>query len=280
MTGTEPDLRSIVDDAHERVPRTLRAVIDGAARHQTPILAAGLAFLGLLSFSPAVGVGLGVLRLLAPDHLVNALVDVLQRAFPATLGLADLLEQMQDRAGRYAGLGLLVLLWPATSLASGWRRALDAVAERETPPAVRGLVGRAKGLAVGLVLLTAMLALVAAVVAVSALLGRREVLIVVIAVVAVAAQFGFALLVYRFLPADAAPWSALWRGAAWSTAGVAVVTAALGLALSAADALSGHYPPALSTAVVVGLWLYGGNVSLLLGAELNTARARRQPVPS
>lgn len=44
-----------------------------------------------------------------------------------------------------------VLLWPATTLASGWRRALDAVGDQETPPVIRGLVGRVKGLGVGLV---------------------------------------------------------------------------------------------------------------------------------
>lgn len=65
-------------------------------------------------------------------------------------------------------------------------------------------------------------------------------------------------------------------GAAWSTLGVAVVTVALALALTVADQLAQQYPPALSTAVVLGLWLYGANLSLLLGAELNTARQTRR----
>jgi hypothetical protein len=30
-----------------------------------------------------------------------------------------------------------------------------------------------------------------------------------------------------------------------------------------------RYPPALSTALVLGLWLYAANVCLLLGDELN-----------
>lgn len=254
------------------VPARLRAVVEEAARHQTPVLAAGLAFFGLLSLSPAVGVGLGVVRLMAPDQLVTSMVEALQNSFPETLGLSGLLEQMQDRAARYAGVGLLVLLWPATTLASGWRRALDAVDERETPPAVRGLVGRAKGVAVGLALLTGMLALVAAMVTSTALLGQRGVLIAAVAVAAVGLQFVFSLLVYRFLPAESPPWRALWPGAAWSTLGVVGVTAALAVALTVAGQLSNHYPPALSTAVVLGLWLYGANLSLLLGAELNNVR--------
>lgn len=261
-----------VADVGERLPPVLRAVIDGAARHQTPVLAGGLAFFGLLSLSPAVGVGLGLLRILAPDHVVSSLVDTLQGSFPETLGLSSLLEQMQDRAARYAGVGLIVLLWPATTLASGWRRALDAVCEHETVPGVRGLAGRLKGLTVGLGLLGGMLSLVAAMVAGTALVGQRTAVLAGIAVAAVALQFGFSLVVYRVLPQESAPWGRLWPGAAWSTLGVGLVTVGLALALTAADQLAEQYPPALSTAVVLGLWLYGANLSLLLGAELNTAR--------
>lgn len=255
-----------------RVPEGLRTVIEGAARHQTTVLAGGLAFFGLLSLSPAVGVGLGLLRLLAPDALVSTLVDTLKNSFPDTLGLANLLEQMEDRAGRYAGVALLVLLWPATTLASGWRRALDAVCEQETTPGVRGLIGRLKGVAVGLGLLGGMLVLVAAMVATTAMAGQRGPAIAAIVVAAVTLQFGVSLLIYRFLPRASLPWSRLWRGAAWSTLGVFLVTVALALALTIAEQFAEQYPPALSTAVVLGLWLYGANLSLLLGAELNTAR--------
>lgn len=260
------------------LPEGVRAVIEGAARHQTTVLAGGLAFFGLLSISPAVGVGLGLLRMLAPDALVGTLVDTLQDSFPETLGLGGLLEQMEDRAGRYAGIGLLVLLWPATTMASGWRRALEAVYEQETTPAVRGLVGRVKGLAVGFGLLAGMLALVAAMVAATTMAGQRGAAVAAIVAAAVALQFGFALLVYRFLPGESAPWSRLWPGAAWSTLGVGVVTVGLALALTVAGQFAERYPPALSTAVVLGLWLYGANLSLLLGAEWNTARrVRRSP---
>ena len=274
MAGTEhaQTVLGRAGDVAGHLPGRLGGLVEAAARHQTPVLAAGLAFFGLVSLSPAVGVGLGLLRLLAPDPLVNTLVENLQHSFPDTLGLASLLEQMQDRAARYAGVGLLVLLWPATTLASGWRRALDAVYERESQPVVRGLVGRLKGLAVGLGLLVGMLVLVAAVVAATALAGRRGAVIPIIAVVAVALQFGFSLLIYRVLPQVSAPWSRLWRGAAWSTLGVCVVTVAMSVALAAAGELAQQYPPALSTAVVLGLWLYGANFSLLLGAELNTIR--------
>lgn len=263
-------------DIGQRLPGSVRAVVEGASRHQTLVLAAGLAFFGLLSLSPAVGVGLGILRLVAPDDLINTLIESLQHSFPETLGLGGLLEQMQDQAARYAGVGLLVLLWPATTLASGWRRALDAVCDQESPPAIRGLLGRVKGIAVGLVLLAGMLALVAAMVAGTAAMRQRGALIALIVVIAVVLQFAFSLLIYRVLPRESLPWSRLWVGAAWSTLGVAAVTVALALALMVADELAEQYPPTLSTAVVLGLWLYGANLSLLLGAELNTARQTRR----
>lgn len=276
MAGSEnvQTVTGALEDARGYLPEALRAVVEGAARHQTPVLAAGLAFFGLLSFSPAVGVGLAVLRLLAPDQVVNTLVDTLQHSFPETLGLSGLLEQMQDRAARYAGVALLVLLWPATTLASGWRRALDAVCDQEAAPVIRGLVGRMKGLAVGLGLLVGMLVLIAAMVGATA--GQRGALVAAIAVAAVALQFGFALIVYRVLPQESVPWSRLWPGAAWSTLGVCSATVALALALTAAGKFAEQYPPALSTAVVLGLWLYGANLSLLLGAELNAVRHGRR----
>jgi len=261
-------------DVRSRLPPTLRDVIEGAARHQVPVLAGGLAFFGLLSLAPAVGVGLGLLRLLAPDAMISALVDGLRQSFPDTLGLGVLLEQMDERAGRYAGVGLLVMLWPATTLASGWKRALDAVCEHATEPAVRGVLGRLKGVAIGFVLLAGMLVLLGVAVAGTTFLGNRAAVFAMVAVAAVVLQFGFALLVYRVLPPEAPAWSALRPGAAWSTLGVCIVTVALAVALTAAEQFAQQYPPTLSTAVVLGLWLYGANLSLLLGAELNTARQR------
>lgn len=272
-TDRAQGLQERADQVRDHVPGSLRAVVEASARHQTPVMAAGLAFFGLVSLAPAVGVGLGTLRLIAHDQAVSALVEALQDGFSETLGLANLLEQMKDRAGRYAGLGLLVLLWPATTLASALRRALDAVYEQNTPAGVRGVTGRLKGLGLGVVLLTGLLVLLAAVVAAAALMRERVVLLGMVALGAVALQLAFCLLVYRVLPAGDRPWSALWRGAVWATAGVVAMTAAFGVALRVADDLATHYPPSLSTAVVLGLWLYGANLALLLGAELNAQRS-------
>lgn len=257
----------------ERAPAVVPSLVDAARRHETLLLAGGLAFFGLISLPPAVAVGFGVLRLVASPEAASGLANNLQQVFPETLQLGELLNATQDRGGRYAGLGLVILLWPATTLASGWSRALDAVNEYEALPVARGLAGRLRGLGVGLALLVGVLALLAAVTAGSALVGQVALLVPVLGA-GVAGVFGFCLALYRWLPSQRRSWPALWRGAAWATAGTVVATTGFALALAGAGSLAQNYPAGLSTALVLGLWLYAANLSLLLGDEYNAWRAR------
>lgn len=266
--------RKPAEDLASRTPPVLAHLVTAARRHETLLLAGGLAFFGLISLVPAVAVGLGTLRLVSSPATASALVDGLKAAFPETLQLGQLLEQTENQGGRYAGLGLLVFLWPATTLASGWTRALDAVNEYEALPGVRGLAGRLRGLGIGACLLAAVLGLIAAVAAGTALIGQRGVLLALIALLALLGLFVFCLGMYRWLPSQSRPWSALWRGAAWSAVGVAVATGAFAVALAGADTLAQKYPSGLSTALVLGLWLYAANLSLLLGDEYNVWRSR------
>ncbi|HWB72803.1 MAG TPA: YihY/virulence factor BrkB family protein [Egibacteraceae bacterium] len=258
-----------------RVPQPLQELVERAGRHQTMTLAAGLAFLGLVSLGPALAVGMALLRGLTSPQTATAVVDALKATFPETLGLADLIGQMEGQVGRYAGLSLVVLLWPATSLASGWLRALDAISEEEATPALRGLVGRAKGLGLGLALLAGFVLVVATMVAGTAFAGRRAAALAGLLAVTPASLFVTCLALYRWFPSHRRrPWSLIWQGAAWATAGVFVATIGFALGLTLAEQLAGHYPPSLSTAIVVGLWLYGANACLLLGDEWNALRAR------
>lgn len=263
-----------VDEALEHVPGSWRRLAERAARTHALTLAAGLAFFGLISIAPAIGFAFGVLRLVLPDATVSGMTEALEQHAPTTLGFAELIDQMENQAGRYAGVALLVLLWPATTLASGWTRALDAVNEEDdATEGIRGLRGRARGLVLGGVLMLAFLALLAAVTASTALAGEgRTVLLGLTALGAVGAQFGLCLGIYRWLPSHRHPVRGLWRGAAWATAGVVAATLGFALALGFADQLAQRYPPALSTAVVLGLWLYAANISLLLGEAYNALR--------
>lgn len=261
----------------ERLPRALREVADQATRHHTPTLAAGLAFFGIVSIGPALAVAFATFRIATSPDTASSAVDLLKDAFSQTLRLSALMAQMQEKAGDYLGVGLLVLLWPATTLASGWKRGLDAVEEADSAGGVRGLRGRAKGLGLGALLLAGMLMLVVATTVGAAFAGAGRVAVLAgVGAAAVALQYGFCLLVYRVLPSTRHPWRTLWPGALWATAGVSLATLVLALALTTAEGLASRYPPSLATAVLLGLWLYGANLSLLLGAEYNAQRRARR----
>ncbi|MDP8969169.1 MAG: YihY/virulence factor BrkB family protein [Actinomycetota bacterium] len=257
------------------MPGPLRELVERAGRHQTVTLSAGLAFFGIISLAPALGLGLALLQLLWPPEAVAVVIETLRGTFAEALGLSALMEQVQGQAGSYLGLSLLIVLWPATTLASGWARALDAVGEDETPPALRGLTGRIKGLGLGLGMLAGLDLVIAAVTAGTIFAGGRAVALGGVVVLVVALVFVTCLALYRWFPARRRrPWSSIWPGAAWATAGVCVATVGFALALQLAGSLARRYPPALSTAVVVGLWLYAANACLLLGDEWNLMRGR------
>jgi membrane protein len=267
---------AIADEARERAPSHLVQLADDVVEHNVLLLAAGLAFFGILSIGPAIAVGFGLLRLLASPEAASSVVDLLKGTFSEQLGLAELLEQMEDRGARYAGLGLLVLLWPATTLASGWTRALNDIDECDTDNALRGLKGRLRGLAPGAVLVAGLLLMLGAVTFGTALVGSDGVVLAVALVLcAVVLQVLFNLMVYRWLPSERLPVRVLWPGALWATAGVALATLGLAGALTIGEGLAQRYPTSLVTSVVIGLWLYGANLALLLGAEHNRIRRLR-----
>jgi membrane protein len=268
-----PSSPSVSDRVSAWLPDNLRPVIANASSHHTVTLAAGLAFFGILSIGPAAAVGFGLLRFVVSADAADSLVDLLQGAFPEQIGLGDLLEQMEDNAGQYAGIGLAVLLWPATTLASGWARALDAITEADSAGGGRGLRGRLGGLVIGIVLVTGLFMLLAAATFGTALAGGEGALLVVAVVAgAVALQFVFNVVIYRWLPARRRPVRDLWPGAVLATVAIVVVTIGLAVALLFGEGLAEQYPPSLTTPVVLGLWLYASNTALLLGAEYNHVR--------
>jgi membrane protein len=267
------DDRSFTDRLRRRIPSVIVEIVENASRHQTLTLAAGLAFFGIISIGPAVGVGFGLMRLVASPEAADSLVELLQDTFTEQFGLADLLEQMEDRAGRYAGIGLAVLLWPATTLASGWTRALDAIAEVDSAGGLRGLRGRLRALAPAGILIAAMFLLFAVVTFGAAAFDEGPVLFAGLIAGGIVVQYLLNLVIYRWLPTESWPWSILWKGAGWATLGTILSTVGFGIALTLGEGIADQYPPALTTAIIIGGWLYAANASLLLGAEYLEVRA-------
>jgi membrane protein len=275
-----PDTAAVAEQVEKRTPTHLRLLFDRATDHNLLMLGAGLAFFGILSIGPAIGIVFGLMQLVTGPEASDRLVELLQNSFPEQLGLAELLEQAQDRGGRYAGIGLLVLLWPATTLASGWTRALDDIEGNESTGAVRGLAGRLRGLVPGAILIGAMLAAFIAVTFGTALVGEDGAALVIVLVIGtIVVQAAFNLAILRWLPSEHRPWHHLWPGALWATGGVLLSTIGLAVALSLGENLTQQYPPSLITSIVLGLWLYGANTSLLLGAEHNAIRHERGGEP-
>jgi membrane protein len=270
-----PDVEQIKQDAQEKVPSLWQELAERASAHNLLMLGAGLAFFGIVSFGPAVAVGFGLLEIVASSDATDEIVDLLEDGVTDQFGLTDLIEQMEEQGGQYAGIGFLLLLWPATTLASGWTRALNDIYETGSA-GPSGLLGRVRGLIPGAVLVGGLFGLFATVTLGAALLGDDGArLAAAIIVGAVAVQVALVLVIYRYLPSDRRPWGNLWRGAVWATAGVVLGTGGFAAVLAFSGDFGEQYPEQLTTAIVLGLWLYVVNTALLLGAELNAIRERR-----
>jgi membrane protein len=260
--------------AEQVVPGTWLEAARSASARNLAVLSAGLAFFGLISIGPAIGVVFGMLQLVVGAEAVEAIVELLEDTPVDQFGLVDIMRDMEDRAGQFAGFGALFLLWPATTLASGWARALNGIFGLESQgPA--GLKGRLRGIVPGAVVIASVFLLFVALSLGTALIGEQALLAVIVLPGAIAVQGALILVIYRYLPSERFPWRDLWRGAALATAGSVLATAGLALVLTVSGDVTEDYPEQLTTAIVLGFWLYALNTALLLGAEYNGVRRRR-----
>jgi membrane protein len=269
-----PDFERQRERAEEHVPSSWQEIVTSGRDHNLPILAAGLAFFGLISIGPAIAVGFAALQFIASPEAADAVIELLEDTPIDQFGLVDIMRDMEDEAGQFAGFSLLFLLWPATTLASGWTRALNDIFELDVE-GPSGLKGRLRGIAPGSVLLVAVFLVFLAATFGTALLGEGVLLALAIVPGAIAVQMGFNLVIYRYLPSHRLGWGELWRGAGLATAGVVVGTLGFVALLTFSQDFADEYPEQLVTAIVLGFWLYVTNAALLAGAEYN-ATVRRE----
>ncbi len=270
-----PDIEGHRERAEERVPSLWQDAVTRGRGHNLPILGAGLAFFGLISIGPAIAVGFGLLQFIASPDAVDAVIELLEDTPIDQFGLVDIMRDMEDQATQFAGFSLLFLLWPASTLASGWTRALNDIFELDAE-GPSGLKGRVRGLVPGSVLLFAVFLVFLAVSFGTALVGEGGLVAFAIIPGTIAIQFAFNLVIYRYLPSARIAWSALWRGAGLATVGVVLGTLGFVALLTFSQDFADEYPEQLVTAIVLGFWLYATNVALLVGAEYSSARARQQ----
>jgi membrane protein len=268
-----PDFERQRERASEYVPSSWQDAVAMGREHNLPILAAGLAFFGLISIGPAIAVGFAVLQFIGSPEAADAVIELLEDTPIDQFGLVDIMRDMEDQAGQFAGFSLLFLLWPATTLASGWTRALNDIFELDAQ-GPSGLKGRLRGIAPGSVLLVAVFVVFLAVSFGTALVGEDVLIVVAIVPGVIAAQLVFNLVIYRYLPSQHLAWAELWRGAALATGGMVIGTLGFVALLTFSQDFADDYPEQLVTAIVLGFWLYAINTALLIGAEFNAARRR------
>jgi len=269
-----------------RLARQVRAEVKA---DNLSLVAAGVAFYGLLAIFPAIIATVAVYGLVAdPDHISAQLASATE-ALPqeaADLIVSQLSAAAKiDRSGLTLGLVLSLgaTLWAATG---GVRALLNGLNVIYDVKENRGFVRRsalALGLTVGgLVTVAAALTLVAAFpvaldrvglepVAAGLAEAARWLLLVILILL------GLALL-YRWGPARP---TARRRWVTWGSAGALLVWILGSIAFSVYVANFGSYNKTYGTiaaVIVLMLWLYVSAFSVLLGAEIDAVRERDKSV--
>jgi membrane protein len=256
-------------------------------RDKLSIVAAGVAFYGLLAVFPGLIALVGLYGLAFEPQQVERHVAALGGILPPQAA-AVLLGQLHDltstdRAALGLGAigGLLLALWSASA---GMRTLMEALNLAYKEEERRGLVrfyGTALLLTLAAILGTVIaILLVVALPALLQLLGLAQALKWVIALAAWPILIGMMLLglavVYRFGPSHRAP---RWRWLSWG----AVLATALWVVGSAAFSIYvtrfGNYNEtygSVGAIVILLMWFLLSSYAVLIGAELN-AQLERQP---
>lgn len=290
--AVEVDARDQREDPQHAVEPRPRRWTDIAARtwRQTkadnvPLLAAGVAFFGLLALVPALVALVSVYGLVAdPTHVERQVSDLLGAA-PREVRelverqLSDVVDGSGTGIGFGVGAGLLIALWSASS---GMRHLVAAVNvaydETETRPFFR-LRALALALTLGAIVFVAVafgvIALLPALLEGTGMSDAARAVLNVVRwpLLALAMAVGLAVL-YRVAPNRA---DARWE---WTSIGALVATAlwiVASLGFSVYTANFGRFNDtygSLGAVVVVMLWLFLTAYVVIAGAELNTVLER------
>jgi membrane protein len=274
--------------ALERYPLValIRQVIRLADAHGADLAAAGLAFYGLLGFFPALLAIVSIYGLIADPASVEQVLASLARAMPPSAreivlkGLGDFVKRPSGSLGVSVALGLLAVLWSASSAMSVLVRAINiayGIPERRNFFARRGVavlftLSAVTGVSIVVPIVTVLPKLLHFLRADTLTVALPWTVLALGSFVAV-----FALL--RFAPYRRAP---RLRGLVLG----ALLTSLCWLAVSACYSLYVRYLArfsstygALEGVIVLEFWLYVSALVLLYGTELSAELERRSPRP-
>lgn len=294
VTAEQPAPSRPVAAAIER-PGTfeiLGRVWTSIGRDHVSILAAGVAFYGLLSIFPGMSAAVSLYGLVADradlEHQLQSLAGVLPAE--ALKLLSDQAHALITAEPAKLGVGLILSLtfaiWSANSGTSALMQALTIAYEEEDNRGTLHFYGLAIALTLGLiVLMLVALGLIAVVPAVLATLPVPDSWDATLSLVrwpflAVLFLIGLALL-YRLAPSRA---RARWEWFMPGTIAASVLWLAGSAGFSIYVARFGSYDKtygSLGAVVVLLMWFYVTAYIILVGAELNAefGKARRQAVP-
>lgn len=272
--------------------RLIRRVIDRASEHDADLAAAGLAFYGVLGFFPALLAIVSIYGLVADPASVESVLASLARAIPGSgrevvlAELASFVERPSGSLGASVALGLMAVLWSASSAMSVLVRAVNVAygnPEHRSFFARRGIavlltLGGVFGVAIVVPLITLMPKLLPFL--------RADTLTLLLPwVVLGLGSFASILALFRFAPYREGPrLPGIVRGAALTSVAWLVVSACFSLYVRYLARFTSTYG-ALEGVVVLEFWLYVSALVLLYGTELCAelglrAVSRRDAQPS
>jgi membrane protein len=289
---------AIAVDAHGREasrPREIpsRGWLDIAKRvkgqikqDKLSIIAAGVAFYGLMAVFPGLVALVGIYGLVADPAQVESHAQILSGILPPQAAevimgqLHDLVSTDRAALGIGAIVGIALALWSASSAVRTLMEALNVAYNEEESRGFIRFYGTALFLTFGAVLaIIVAIALVVALPAALNLLGLSSIvdLIARIAswpILALLAIVGFAV-VYRYGPSRRSP---RWRWVSWGAA-VAVALWIVGSALfSLYVTRFGNYNETYGAAgavVILLMWFLLSSYAILIGAEINAEMERQ-----
>lgn len=235
----------------------------------TLLFAGGLAFYSLISVAPVLLLVAWISGSFLGDDRVTAVAERFQELAPDDVEIESFVRSVLE-VGTGVGLfALVAAVWPATAFGSGLVQAFDAMSV-DRDPALHGLRGRARALAVIVLLPILLLGAFAAATVSTAAIGGGPLLTALGWLVAVLSGTLISWVVvialqWWFGPADLA-FRALAAGAAVTSVGLAVMS--LGYLVYLSEGANWEERVAgsgLGAVVLLGLWLYLANLLLLAG---------------